>query len=99
MVRATLTITVKPGKEEEFVEAWRRIADEVRKEPSNLRQALMRADDERTFVISSDWESREAFHAFERSPEQEELTTPMRELREAGSMTIQDVLVYVEGGA
>jgi quinol monooxygenase YgiN len=99
MVRATLTITVKPGKEDEFVEAWRAIAEEVSREPANLRQALMRdADAERTFVISSDWESREAFHEFERSPEQEELTAPMRDLRESGRMTIQDVVAYYEGG-
>src|SRR5438552_3317330 len=79
MVRATLTITVKPGKEDEFVEAWRAIAEEVSREPANLRQALMRdADAERTFVLLSEWESREAFLAWERDEIHMQTTTPMR---------------------
>jgi heme-degrading monooxygenase HmoA len=99
MVRATLTITVKPGNEEEFERAWRAIAEQVQRNPANVRQTLLRdPDDSRTFIVSSDWESREAFSEFERSPEQDDLTAPLRELRESGRMTVQEIIVDVEGG-
>ena|SRR3989442_15028214 len=98
MVRATLYMTVKPGKEQDFERAWRAIAERVRTAPGNVRQALLRdADDPRSFVVSSDWESREAFSSFERSPEQDELTAPLRELRESGRMTVHDLVVHIEG--
>jgi heme-degrading monooxygenase HmoA len=99
MVRATLTITVKPGKEEEFVRVWQEIAEHVRHNTGNVRQTLLRsADEERTFVVASDWGSREAFTEFERSPEQDDLTAPIRALRESGRMTVQEIVVDVEGG-
>ena len=64
-----------------------------------MRQTLLRdPDDSRTFIVSSDWESREAFSEFERSPEQDDLTAPLRELRESGRMTVQEIIVDVEGG-
>jgi len=48
------------------------------------------------FVISSDWETAAAFRAFERSPWQEALTAPLRELRTSASMTVHDLLVHLE---
>ena len=99
MVRATLYIKVKPGREDEFQTAWASIAEEVRKDPDNLRQTLLRdADDPSSFIVTSDWRSREAFTRFERSPDQDELTAPLRDLRESGRMTVQDVLLHIEGG-
>jgi quinol monooxygenase YgiN len=99
VVRATLQIKVKPGREDEFRAAWEKIAEEVRKEPDNLRQSLLRdPDDPSGFVVTSDWKSREAFTRFERSPEQDELTAPLRDLRESGRMTVQDLLLHMEGG-
>jgi heme-degrading monooxygenase HmoA len=99
VIRATLYITVKEGRGEEFTRAWREIAEEVRRQPGSLRQALLRdPDDPNAFVIASDWDRRERFHAFEQSPEQDELTAPLRDLRASARMTVQDVLEYVEGG-
>lgn len=99
MVRATLHIKVKAGREDEFRAAWEKIAEEVRKDPGNLRQTLLRdPDDPSGFVVTSDWKSREAFTRFERSPEQDELTAPLRDLRESGRMTVQDLLLHIEGG-
>jgi len=99
MVRATLYVTVKPGREDEFIEVWRGIAKHVQAAPGNLRQTLLRdTDDPRSFAVMSDWNSREAFTAFERSPEQDELTAPVRDLRESGRMTVHDLLIDVEGG-
>ncbi len=97
MIRATLTMTVRSGKEGEFEAAWRAVAERVRDEPGVLRQSLLRDPDEpRTFVVSSDWESREAFGRFEQSPEQDELTAPLRGLREAARMTVHELVEHVD---
>lgn len=97
MIRATLHIKVKAGREEEFERAWAAIAEQVRRDPGNLRQALLRdPSDPGGYVVTSDWESRDAFTAFERSPEQDELTAPLRELRESGTMTVYELLRHVE---
>jgi quinol monooxygenase YgiN len=62
MVRATLRLRVRPGREPELERVWRAIAGEVRHAPGNLRQALLRDPAEPgTFVITSDWESAAAF--------------------------------------
>jgi heme-degrading monooxygenase HmoA len=100
MVRATLTMKVKEGRGDEFEHVWREIAEEVRKAPGNIRQALTRdPDDPDNFVVTSDWSSREAFSEFERSPEQDDLTAPLRELRAAAQMTVHDLVVHIEGGS
>ncbi len=99
MVRMTLYMKVKPGREADFERAWRAVAEKVRLLPGNLRQALLRDwQNPSSFVLTSDWESRETFHRFERSPEQDALTAPLRELRESARMTVHDVLVHLEGG-
>jgi heme-degrading monooxygenase HmoA len=100
MVRATLHMKVKDGRGADFERAWRAIAEEVRIVPGNLRQALTRdADDPDSFVVTSDWSSREAFGEFERSPAQDELTAPLRELRATARMTVHELVTHIEGGA
>jgi heme-degrading monooxygenase HmoA len=99
MVRATLYMKVKDGRGGDFETAWRGIAEEVRKAPGNLRQTLTRdPDDPDSFVVTSDWNSREAFHEFERSPEQDDLTAPLRDLRESARMTVHELVTHIEGG-
>src|SRR5881409_3188505 len=98
MVRATLRLNVTPGRERAFERAWRAVAAEVRRAPGNLRQALLRDPAEPgAFVVTSDWDSAEAFRAFERSPEQDALTAPLRALRESASMTVHDLMIHLEG--
>ena len=92
-------MNVKAGRGDEFERAWRAIADEVRKAPGNVRQALTRdPDDPDNFVVTSDWDSPEAFHAFETSPEQDDLTAPLRELRDSARMTVHELVTHIEGG-
>jgi heme-degrading monooxygenase HmoA len=99
VVRATLSMKVKDGRGADFERAWAKIAEEVRKVPGNLRQALTRdPDDPDSFVVTSDWRSREEFGKFERSPEQDDLTAPLRELRASAQMTVYELVVHVEGG-
>jgi heme-degrading monooxygenase HmoA len=99
VVRATLHMTVKEGRGPDFERAWRAIAEEIRVVPGNIRQTLARdPEDSDSFVVTSDWSSREAFGEFERSPEQDELTAPLRELRSSAHMTVHDVLIHMDGG-
>jgi heme-degrading monooxygenase HmoA len=98
MVRATLTMKVREGSEDDFEAAWHKVAAVARSEPGMVRQVLMRsADEPSTFIISSDWESREAFGRFEKSPDQDDLTAPLRELRESASMRVDEIVADVGG--
>jgi heme-degrading monooxygenase HmoA len=99
MVRATLSMKVKSGREAEFEQAWHAIAEAVRHVPGNLGQTLLRDPaDASSFVITSDWASREDFVRFERSPEQDALTAPLRALRESARMIVQEVVAHYDGG-
>jgi quinol monooxygenase YgiN len=99
VVRATLQMKVKQGRGKEFERVWREIAEEVRKAPGNIRQALTRdPEDPDSFVVTSDWTSREAFGEFERSPDQDDLTAPLRELRASANMSVHELVVHIEGG-
>lgn len=100
MVRATLYMNVKDGRGGDFERAWRAIAEEVRRVPGNLRQALSRdPEDPDSFIVTSDWSNREVFGEFERSSEQDDLTAPLRELRASARMTVHDLVFDLEGGA
>jgi heme-degrading monooxygenase HmoA len=99
MVRATLTMKVQAGKEDEFEAAWREVAAVTATAPGNVRQTLLRSRQEAsTFIITSDWATPEAFGAFERSPEQDDLTAPLRALRESASMQVDEVVAHIEAG-
>jgi heme-degrading monooxygenase HmoA len=88
---------VQPGKEADFEDAWRAVAAVTKSAPGNLRQTLLRSmDDPSTFLISSDWASREAFGAFEKSPEQDDLTAPIRALRVSASMRVDTVVEHID---
>ncbi|WP_131744858.1 antibiotic biosynthesis monooxygenase family protein [Frankia sp. Cppng1_Ct_nod] len=95
MIRATLRMRVRPGREEDFTAAWKKIALTASRTPGNLRQALLRGGPHE-FVITSDWDDRESFHAFERSPEQDALTAPLRELRESAQLELTDILSHFD---
>src|SRR5664280_1923442 len=98
MVRATLYMKVKDGRGGDFEREWRMIADHVRRAPGNIRQALSRdPEDPDGFVVTSDWSTREAFSLFERSPEQDDLTAPLRDLRVSARMTVHELVVHIEG--
>jgi heme-degrading monooxygenase HmoA len=100
MIRATLYMKVKVGHGGDFEREWRAIADRVRTVPGNMMQALTRdPEDPDSFVVTSDWSTREAFSRFETSSEQDELTAPLRDLRASARMTVHELVVQIEGGA
>ena len=98
MIRATLQMVVKPGRGAEFERAWEAIAEKVRHAPGNIRQALLKDPKAaESYVLTSDWQTLEQFQAFERSPEQDDLTAPLRELRASASMAVHQLIKHVEG--
>jgi heme-degrading monooxygenase HmoA len=78
----------------EFEQAWEKVADAASRSPGNLRQTLLRAGED-DYVVTSDWVSRDAFTSFERSPEQDELTAPLRALRTSARMEVAEILVHI----
>lgn len=100
MLRVTLHMQVKAGHESEFIQAWKIVAAHTSRVPGNLCQALLQSpQDTRSFVITSDWESPEAFHRYERSDEQDTLTAPLRALRESVCMELHHIVKLVGKGA
>ena len=93
MVRVTLNLRVRSGREQQFERVWETVAAVARRAPGNLNQTLLRnTRDTSCYVITSDWADQEDFHAFERSPEQDDLTAPIRALRVSASMDIYEVV-------
>jgi heme-degrading monooxygenase HmoA len=93
VVRVILMMRVKDGEGEAFENAWYEIADEAAHVVGNRRQTLLRdRDDPATYVITTEWDDRAAFHEFEVSPEQHELIAPLRELREAARQIVYEVV-------
>jgi heme-degrading monooxygenase HmoA len=88
---------VKEGREQDFERAWNEIAERARLVPGNVRQTLMRDPaDESAYVITTEWESADAYRSFEVSPEQDELTRPLRELRESAKQAVYDIVADVK---
>jgi heme oxygenase (mycobilin-producing) len=99
VIRATLYMEVKPGREGDFEAAWHDVSERARLVPGNLRQTLMRDPDApSTYVITTEWESREAYSDFEHSAEQDALTAPLRDLRASARQVVHDVVADVEAG-
>lgn len=100
MIRATLHMKVRAGAEDEFIRAFTAVAEKVRLDPGSVRQTLVRdPGNPSSFVVMTDWVDRDAFTRFERSAAQDELTAPLRALRESASMTVYEVVFHLEGGA
>jgi heme-degrading monooxygenase HmoA len=97
MLRATLTMQVRPGCEETFIQAWQAVADYTCHVPGNLRQSLQRDRNEaQVFTITSDWQDLASFTAYEQSAEQDAITAPLRDLRLSARMSITDLLLHLE---
>ena len=96
-VRATVQMKVNADRHREFEQAWHTVAERARSVPGIVRQTLLRdAEDPLTFLIESDWESREAFAQFEHSDEQDDMTAQLRELRESARQTVHEIVDLVE---
>jgi heme-degrading monooxygenase HmoA len=62
-----------------FEEAFAAVSRTVRGTPGHITDELLRSeDDPGAYILLSEWESREAFLAWEDAPVHREATTPMR---------------------
>lgn len=62
-----------------FEEAFAAVSRTVRGTPGHITDELLRSDDDPgAYILLSEWESREAFLAWEDAPVHREATTPMR---------------------
>jgi heme oxygenase (mycobilin-producing) len=77
--RVMVFATIAPVDRPAFEAAFASVSRTVRGTPGHLRDELLRCDDEPgAYVLLSEWESREAFLAWEDAPVHREATTPMR---------------------
>ena len=74
------TFEVQPGKEDAFLEAWRRVSDVMEARPGFLQTRLHRCTSAPRFINVAEWESLEAFAAAINSPEFRAAAAPLREL-------------------
>lgn len=83
--RMMVFATIKPGEEAAFEAAFREVTSKVKGTPGHITDELLRdvtedrADDEPArYILLSEWESTEAFLAWEHAPIHMQTTTPMR---------------------
>lgn len=98
MIRAELSMVVRPGAGPELEQVWAAAARTIREFPGNLHQTLSRDTDEpRRYVITSDWATPEALREFETSGQRRALSAALESLRESASKHVLDVVTTVEG--
>ncbi len=78
------TWMAKPGKEDEFVAAWRAMAEWTAENVAGARRGTLLRDvsDPRRFLSFGPWESHEAIDAWRALPEFQDGVAKMRELLE-----------------
>jgi heme-degrading monooxygenase HmoA len=74
-------IRIKPGTQEQFLEAYGSIRHEVAEGVDGhlVDQVCQDPNDPDSWLITSEWESLEQFLAWERTEEHRDLVKPMRE--------------------
>ncbi len=79
--RVVFQLRLKPGREHDFLAAYEAIRHEVAEgvEGHIVDQVCSSVDDSESWLITSEWESIEAFLAWERTEEHRELVKPMRD--------------------
>jgi heme oxygenase (mycobilin-producing) len=79
--RVVFHIHLKPGREDDFLEAYDAIRHEVAQGVDGhiLDQVCQSVDDPQDWLITSEWESLEQFLEWERTEEHRDLVKPMRD--------------------
>ena len=71
--------SVQEGREAEFEAAYAHVTAEVKGTAGHIRDELLRDSDHGgRYVLLSEWESVDAFRAWEDAPIHRQITTPMR---------------------
>jgi heme-degrading monooxygenase HmoA len=77
--RVMVFAKIKSGEQEAFEAAYAEVTQKVKGTRGHLRDELLRdTRDPETYILLSEWESREAFLAWEDAPIHKQTTTPMR---------------------
>src|SRR5436190_14846246 len=79
--RVVFVITLQPGSQERFLNAYESIRYEVARGVKGhiLDQVCQSPDDSDSWLITSEWESLDDFLAWESTEEHRELARPLRE--------------------
>jgi len=79
--RVVFLIRIKPGTQEQFLEAYEGIRHEVAQGVDGhlVDQVCRSPDDPDSWLITSEWESLEHFLTWERTQEHRDLVKPMRD--------------------
>jgi heme-degrading monooxygenase HmoA len=87
--RVVFLITIKPGTEKEFLEAYEGIRHEVAQGvPGHIvDQVCQSPENPDNWLITSEWESLDQFYEWESTQEHRDLVKPMRDcMQEARSL-------------
>jgi heme-degrading monooxygenase HmoA len=77
--RAMVFAKIKDGEEEAFEAAFAEVTRKVKGTAGHISDELLRSPDEPgSYILLSEWESKEAFLAWEDAPIHMQTTTPMR---------------------
>ena len=75
MITVGMNYQVLPGKEKVFEDGFRKVLGVMGGMPGHLRSRLYRdIDDTGSYLIHSEWETKDSFTAFIRSPQFAEVT-------------------------
>ncbi|GAA2102406.1 antibiotic biosynthesis monooxygenase family protein [Actinomadura alba] len=77
-VRILVRATPRKEDQEKFEEAYRQVTETVRGTPGHLHDELLRdAEDGETYILLAEWESEQAFRAWEDDPRHMQMAAPM----------------------
>jgi heme-degrading monooxygenase HmoA len=77
--RVMVFATIRSGEEAAFEAAFAEVTAKVKGTPGHIRDELLREDGAPgSYILLSEWESKEAFLAWEDAPIHMATTTPMR---------------------
>ena len=77
--RVMVFAKIKEGEYDKFEKAYAEVTSKVKGTPGHIADELLQRDDEPgSYILLSEWESKEAFLAWEDAPIHMNTTTPMR---------------------
>ena len=79
VARVMVFADIREGEEEQFIEAYKGVTAKVKGTKGHIRDELLRQEGAASsFILLSEWESKEDFLAWEDNPVHMATTTPMR---------------------